>query len=313
MIYKNIKFLENHIATLNKLNDETSTNKDHLATYRQWLNSYANHMSGKQENLDKALSEYTGKTVQKGVQMIKQAVANNMIGLNLGTAMTNFIASTTAFAKTNKLASAQALPQMVANIVRDDGLLDKSKFFTNRMGSESIAKSKYKKIVDFGYIFMKATDKMTAEFVLRSKYNDYKIKGYSDENAMRKADLFATKLMAGRTAPELPVVFSSKTLGLFTQFQLEAVNQMDVLFKDTFGDDYSSEQKNIKNVKAYNTMRALTTFAQLLAFSYLFNNVYEDFAGRRPAFDILGFIEGAFKHFTNPNISKTDASIKNCR
>lgn len=102
---------------------------------------------------------------------------------------------------------------------------------------------------------MNATDLMTAEIITRSKYEEFKSKGDKDAVAMEKADRFASKIMAGRTTPELPTLFQSKLAGIFVQFQLEVNNQMDSIFRDTFSENYAALDKKILKIHLFIMLR----------------------------------------------------------
>jgi len=92
----------------------------------------------------------------------------------------------------------------------------------------------------------------------------------------------------------MPTLFSSRSLGLFTQFQLEVNNQVSFLLKDMPGN--------------FSKIGAASAIAQLFLYGYLFNNVFEKTSGYRPALDPVGVAIKAYQDYTNDNISTYKAN-----
>lgn len=273
-------------------------NSNHLSEYASWLQEYTNVLAGKKSVVDRSIESFFGRKVYKYLQFAKKQVGSNMTGFNIGSALTNFISGTQGMAKTNKKAFIQGTLDTIKNIFVKDNFIDKSDFLTTRFGSDKISKTTWEKISNAGQLLMSATDYFTANQIVRSKYHEYLQKGYTDVEAIRMADKFADKLMAGRGKGDMPNIFNSQMLGLVTQFQLEVNNQLDSMFYDTFTENYARNSKSSlakTSPSAYNALGATFAFGQLLAFAYLFNNEYEKIVGRRPAFDIIDILMSAFE------------------
>ena len=284
----------------------------HLSEFASWLHQYTNGLAGKNAGFDRGLEDELGRRVYKVLNLGKKQVGSNMTGLNVGSSLSNFISVVQAAPKTSKIALAKGAIGTVANIFNDDGFVDKSDFLTARFGSEALSKTLWQKASNSGQILMSATDYFTANLVTRSKYSEYRQKGFSEQESIKKADDFARRIMAGRAQGDMPNVFNSKILGLVTQFRLEELNQFSDI-KDTFKKDYTEDTKSKfakENPKMYNAAIKTWIFAQTLALPYLFNDLFEKIVGRRPMPDPIGTIERAFKHYNNSNLSSEEATKK---
>ena len=165
---------------------------------------------------------------------------------------------------------------VVTNKVVNDDFNSRSTFMTNRLGSENLYKTDMQKIVDKLSSPMQMIDNFTSEVVTRAKYYENLEKGMSDTEAMRNADAYAAGLIADRSKGAMPTLFNIKNpvTKAFTQFQLEQNNQLRYLFKDL------PRAKKDEATKAL-----LIALFNIAISSWLINNVFETFSGRRPALD----------------------------
>ena len=289
-------------------------NEGHLSEFAAWLMEYTNALAGKKSRLDRGIEEMFGRKAYKYLNLIKKQVGANMTGLNVNSALSNFISVTQAAPKTSKKALVKGTVDTVKNIFNKDGFIDKSDFLTTRFGSDKIAKNWWQKAGDVGQIFMSGTDYFTANLITRSKYQEFLDKGYSDAEAMKKADEFADRLMAGRGKGDLPTAFESKMLGIVTQFQLEVTNQLDSIFYDTMHEDYASQSKSKlakEHPDFYNTMSATFILGQIFALAFLYNEGKEELTGTEGgALDPIGTIADAIQYYTDENLSFTEATAK---
>lgn len=286
-------------------------NEGHLSEFAAWLTEYTNALAGKKSRLDRGIEEMFGRKAYKYLNLIKKQVGANMTGLNVNSALSNFISVTQAAPKTNKKALVKGTIDTVKNIFKNDGFIDKSDFLTTRFGTDKLAKNWWQKAGDVGQIFMSATDYFTANLITRSKYQEFLDKGYTESEAIKKADEFADRLMAGRGKGDLPNAFESKMLGIVTQFQLEVTNQLDSIFYDTLHEDYSAESTSKlakEHPKFYNAASATFILGQIFALAFLYNEGKEKLTGTEGgALDPIGTIADAMKHLTDENLSKPEA------
>lgn len=263
---------------------------NHLSNYASWLHEYTNTLAGKKSLVDRGVEHFVGRRIYSFLNTTKSQVGKNMIGFNIGSAMTNAIAGVQALAKTNKLAAAKGLADTVKNIFRNDGFVNKNNFLTSRFGSESISKNWWQKAGDAGFIFMQGMDHFVSNFVVRSKYNELKSKGLSDEQAHIEAGKFASRLMSDRSQGAMANIYNSQMLGIFTQFQNEVNNQLYSMFYDTYHESRESAQGNALKTTAGMTF----TLGQLAIFTHIFGQAFEKMAGYNPTFDIIGILMKAF-------------------
>jgi hypothetical protein len=268
---------------------------DHLSNFVSQLKEYTNQLAGKKAKVDRILEETFGRTVFNVVDTARRKVGANMIGANVGSALTNFIPLTQSLATTEKKAFVKGLSDTISNIVKNDGFIQKSDFLTKRIGSDPLYRTAWDKVTDKSMWLMRTLDGFNAQVIVRGKYNEGLNKGLSQKEAMKQADEWAARLMAARSKGEMPTLFASKTFGTVAQFQLEVNNQVSFLLKDM--------PANAESKKAL-----ASSICQLVLYSYLFNNLYEKAVGRRPAIDPIGIAFQAKKDYTNDNLTKTDAT-----
>lgn len=284
--FDNIETLsdEEKVSRIEKIQD------NHLSNYASWLHEYTNTLAGKKSLVDRGVEHLVGRRIYSFLNTTKSQVGKNMIGFNIGSAMTNAIAGVQALAKTNKIASVKGLADTVKNVFRNDGFADKNNFLTSRFGSDSISKNWWQKVGDAGFIFMQGMDNFVSNFVVRSKYNELKSKGLSDEQAHIEAGKFASRLMSDRSQGAMPNLYNSQMLGIVTQFQNEVNNQLYSMFYDTYHESKESAQG-----KALKTTAGMTfTLGQLAVFTHIFGQAFEKMAGYNPTFDIIGILMKAF-------------------
>lgn len=289
-------------------------NEGHLSEFAAWLTEYTNALAGKKSRLDRGVEEMFGRKSYKYLNLIKKQVGANMTGLNVNSALSNFISVIQAGPKTSKKALLKGTVDTIKNIFTKDGFIDKSDFLTTRFGTDKLAKNWWQKAGDAGQIFMSGTDYFTANLITRSKYQEFLDKGYSETEAIKKADEFADRLMAGRGKGDLPTAFESKMLGIVTQFQLEVTNQLDSIFYDTLHEDYAAESNSKlakEHPKFYNAASATFILGQLFALAFLYNEGKEELTGTEGgALDPIGTIVDAIKYLTDENLSKPEAIAK---
>ena len=271
--------------------------KGHLSNFAKWLNEEANHVAGKTALMDRAVE---GLFDRRGLQFLSKLngmVGSNQVGFNFSSSLTNIIPVVQTFARTNKLDFTKALGQFAINKIRhfsgnDDGFAEKSPVMIRRKGAESFAKTPYQKATDAGYAFMSAVDGVATELIARTKFNEYTRKGMDEQKAHFETDKWVSKLMGDRSIGQQPLLYNSKTLGLFTKYQLEVRNQLDSMFYDSFQES-KAKYENIESGLERNAKTAAkytATLFELAVAQHLFGIAFEFVAGYNPAFDIISTI-----------------------
>ena len=296
----------------------------HLSEYASWLTEYTNNLAGKKSMMDRGTENAFGRRVYGTLNALKKQVGSNLTGLNINSALSNFISAGQGLSSTSKVATLQGLVDTLKSIAKQDDFIDKSDFLTTRFGSDKLSKTLWEKASNAGQIFMSGTDYFTANLITRSKYHEYLNKGYPEQEAIEKAGEYADRLMAGRGLGDMPNFFNSKTLGILTQFQLENVNQFDSMFHDNFTKDRAAEQtkyeaktwnEKIKskiareNPKFYNGFMSTFVLAQLFAAGWMFNKIVNKLGGTGGAFDPIGTVEDFVKDYQKDGLKEATSKL----
>ena len=273
----------------------------HLSTFAKFLNEEANVIAGKTALIDRGLEGIIGRRGMTFFDTLNRQVGANMVGFNVSSSLTNFLAPVQAFAKTNKAAFVKGFAQTVANRVgsiagKTDSFAENNPTMIRREGADRFYRTPWQKASDLGYALMGAVDSFSTEIIVRSKYNELVSKGMSAEQAVVEADKWTSRLMGDRSLGQQPQIYNSKLFGLVTKFQLEVRNQLDSQFYDTIQEAKVSAE-DIQNKQARNAKVAAqvaSTFVQLAVVQHLFGKAFEAVAGYTPAFDIIEAIVKAF-------------------
>ena len=318
---QNLRTLENHIRNLqasqeldNKLDANTSKiESDHLSKYVTWLGEYTNIVAGKQSAMDRGPSALFGRKVLKVAEFGQKQLSANVIGLNPVSMLTNTITAVQAMTQIRKPAVIKGMYDYTKSLFFNDGFMDNSTFMINRYGSDQLYKTNWNKARDVAYTTMKISDKFICGLTMRAKYHDFRAAGLSHEIAMKKTDMWASKIMPGRTKWEMPLIFKSTFGKILAPFQTEVNNQWDIMVQDTFQTDWAAEHRksmSIEQAKKYNTQQMTYQIVQYMMGMFVFNEIFERLWGRRPAPDPIGVLKRAKKHLGNENLNNEEAWLK---
>lgn len=272
------------------IDDLNANGKYELSNWVVNLDEYTNILAGKKSMADRNLEQALGRDMYNVVKAVESRVAANMVAINVGSWLTNFIPITQGYALLGTKDLLVGMKQTLAAMKESDGMVEASSFLTNRIGSDPLVQTWAQKASATLSSPMSWIDNFTAGTLVRARYNQNIRQGMSEAAAMEDADTFAANVMADRSKGSTPTIFnqSNPITKLFTQFQLEVNNQLSYLFKDI-----PRETKD-KGVKAL--------AAALLKFflgAYLYDEVYEYFIGRRPALDPIGILVGTAEDIAN--------------
>lgn len=257
--------------------------KQGMGGYASNLHEYINNLAGKKARADRGWEEMIGRQMYTVAKNVEGRVAANMIAMNPGSWITNFIPITQASGEVSTANLIKAMRDTVKSAVKDDGFTDGSVFLTNREGTQFLDRTLTRKISDIAGMPMEAIDHFTSNVVTRAKYLQNIQDGMGLQEAFDNADAFAANLMADRSKGAQPTAFNSVNpiRKVFTMFQLEVNNQLSYLFKDL----PRAKQSVPKLAWAY---------TKVFTGAYLFNAVYHQLTGRDSAFDPIGMIADAF-------------------
>ena len=257
--------------------------KQGMGGYVSNLHEYINNLAGKKARADRGWEEMIGRQMYTVAKNVEGRVAANMIAMNPGSWITNFIPITQATGEVSTANLIKAMRDTVKSAVKDDGFTDGSVFLTNREGTQFLDRTLTRKISDIAGMPMEAIDHFTSNVLTRAKYLQNIQDGMGMQEAFDNADTFAANLMADRSKGAQPTAFNSVNpiRKVFTMFQLEVNNQLSYLFKDL----PRAKQSVPKLAWAY---------TKVFTGAYLFNAVYHQLTGRDSAFDPIGMIADAF-------------------
>lgn len=257
--------------------------KQGMGGYVSNLHEYINNLAGKKARADRGWEEMIGRQMYTVAKNVEGRVAANMIAMNPGSWITNFIPITQASGEVSTANLIRAMRDTVKSAVKDDGFTDGSVFLTNREGTQFLDRTLTRKISDIAGMPMEAIDHFTSNVVTRAKYLQNIQNGMNVQEAFDNADTFAANLMADRSKGAQPTAFNSvnPVRKVFTMFQLEVNNQLSYLFKDL----PRAKQSVPKLAWAY---------TKVFTGAYLFNAVYHQLTGRDSAFDPISIVGDAF-------------------
>ena len=260
--------------------------KNPLNNFVQDFTTHTNILAGKKNSLDRTVEQMTNRKIYTVMQNVQNRTSANMVLANIRSALTNFIPITQSWAQVSPLRSLQATKDTIANAIKDDGMVNKSTFLTNRLNeADSLYKTNWDKVLDKAGIMFEVVDNISSQVIWRSKYNQNLSRGMSEAEAIANADQFAENVMAGRSKGNEPTLFNAKNplVKAFTMFQLEVNNQYGYFLKDV-PNDLKAETNHWK----LNLAKGYTT-----AFigAYVYNALLEQVAGSGAALDPIGIIE----------------------
>lgn len=286
--------------------------KYELSNYVNNIEEYTNLLANKRSTMDRGVEQLIGRDYYNFAKALENRVAANMVAVNPGSWLTNFIPISQAWAEVSAGDILTSMRDTLSAMVKDDGFRTKSDFLTNRMGSDPLVLSWTQDASKVLTKPMEWIDMFTSETVVRARYNSNLKLGMSETAAMEEADSFAASLIADRSKGALPTIFESRNpfTKLFTQFQVEVNNQLSYLYRDL--------PRNLKERGKKSLAVALLKF---MLGAWLYDELYEAIVGRRPALDPLNMLNefsGDLVGYALPNtielagdlISGNDVSFK---
>lgn len=252
-----------------------------LSNFVVELDEYTNLLANKKSRHDRNMEQALGRKFYNTVKALESRVAANMVAINPGSWLTNFIPITQGAASLDTKALLKGMWDTLADIKQHDGMTDVSTFLSNRKGSDPLVRTWAQKASAGLGKPMEYIDGFTAGTLVRARYNQNISKGMSAAEALYEADSWTAGVMADRSKGSMPTLFnrSNPLTKMFTQFQLEVNNQYSYLFKDLPDD-----------LKKRGAAALAHGLLKMFVGAWLYNEVYEHFIGRRPAMDPIGIL-----------------------
>jgi hypothetical protein len=275
--------------------------KNPLGNFVQDLRTGTNILAGKKNSLDRGMESATNRKIYSVMTNLSNRVSANQVAGSISSAFTNFIPITQSWGEVSPIYSANGMMQAMANAVRDDGVIDKSDFLTNRLRNpENLKKGIWDKISDKVGWLMEGVDSLTSQTVWRSKYMQNIAEGMSEAEAIKDADQFAENVLAGRSRGNMPTAFNAKNplAKVATAFQLEVANQYGYILKDMPQD-----------MKKKATARLVGGYATMFFGAYVYNALFSAMTGRDAALDPIGIIEQLIRGLSDEEEEPEDAVL----
>lgn len=268
----------------NRIEKLYAEGKFELSNLAVELDEYTNLLAGKKSRHDRDMEQKLGRRMYAIMKGLEGRVAANMVAINPGSWLTNFIPITQGAATLDTRSLLSGMWDTLKAYKQNDGFVDASSFLTNRRGSDPLVRTWTQKASAKMSSPMELIDSFTADTLVRARYNENVRRGLSEAEAMADADAWAAGVMADRSKGAMPTLFSQTNplTKLLTQFQLEVNNQLSYVFKDI------PEEMKEKGVMAL----AMALFKFMIG-AYLYNELYEKLIGRRPALDPIGMLKEA--------------------
>jgi hypothetical protein len=249
------------------------------------LRAGTNTLANKKSSMDRKTEEMTNRKIYSVMTNLNNRINANMVVGSFSSALTNFIPITQSWMEVSPVYSLKGMRDTIISTIRDDGVVNKSDFLTNRlMNEEKLYQTGWDKVSEKAGFMMEAIDSFTSQTVWRSKYMQNISEGMSETEAIKNADQFAENVIAGRSRGNQPTVFDAKNplTKIFTAFQLEVNNQYGYMFKDAPQD-------------SKNTARLVKGYATAFLGAYAYNALYSSLVGRDAAFDPISILEDLFR------------------
>ena len=263
------------------------------------IRDYTNGIANKKSVLDRTMEKALNRKVYSVMQNITNRLSANMVGLNLSSAITNFIPITQAMGEVKNKYLLKGLTEAIKNQNISDGFENKSVFLTSRLNeADRLYKTKLDKVSEKMNFMFDGIDSITANTIVRAKYyENIESKNMTEFEAMRNADEFARNLMAGRTKGEMPTIFNAKNplIKIFTSFQLEVANQYNYMLKDL-----------PRDLKDEGLKKLLSAYIKMFFGAWIYNQITDKFVGRKAAFSPADTIQEIYDTSKNPNLKSTD-------
>lgn len=259
------------------IDEEFAEAKNPLNNLVTYLRDRTNNLANKKAAADRKMEGDTRRRAYATMTNISNRVSANMVVGSLSSALTNLIPITQSWAQVSPASSLVAAVNMIRNAYREDGMIEKSTFMTNRLIQEkNLNESAWDKIGNIAGAAMNFFDHISTEIIWRSKYQENMKNGMTEDEAIADADQFAENVMAGRSRGNMPTIFNAKNpvTKLFTAFQLEVANQYGYMFKDL-----------PREVGREHKAKLAWGYGKMFVGAYLFNSLLQTITGRAAAFD----------------------------
>lgn len=284
-------------AALDKYIDSLFENINGMTKYGQFvsvLDDYTNKLAGKRTTGDRTTEHEVGRTALNIGNKLTKIFGESTIVGNLSSALNQTAQIPMLTAEVGVGNVAEAVRDIVTGETKADGWEGASDFLTGKRGIDQLTETKgLGKVMDVAAIPFEAVDDVASRVIVRAKYLQEVKNGATNEEAMRAADEYASRMVGNRIQGAKPMAFEGSRLSqkVLTTFQLEVANAWSHITHDLPMEYQTMAKTQGKNV-------AVKKFAGLamkyLLEAFIFNRLTEWIYGGTPApFDVIGYVTGA--------------------
>ncbi len=264
------------------------------------LVEYTNIIANKKSKYDRLMEDGLGRWVYNVTTALDRNIRGNLVAKSFTSAVKNLSPIPLA---SKDIPNKYFVNGFKSFIFDKDDLKMRSDFLVNRKGIRKITTSLSDKL-DMASDLAIHVDTIVSNVVLRAKYIQNIDAGMSETDALKDANEYAKRIIAGRAKGEQPVIYYARNplIKIFTGFQLENYNQYANLLHDM-----PRELKN-KFPKGHKDKFAKALLGVIIKYTltaFLFNESLEKLIGSPAIFDPIGASIAVYEALTGnvvPNI-----------
>ena len=193
-------------------------------------------LRGKTVGLDKFFEDYGDRRVVNSTLAVSKLIGRNIIAFNPATSLTHLVSIPLNLATVDKVSFIKGMMTTVSMPFSDQPIYSidgqQSKFLFRRYPIEHIMRSKFESVEAAGGWMLQQMDMFKARTAVASKYYELIDKGMSPEDAIKKADDYAARIIGDYSTGQRPNLLSQKSMSLFAQFQLGMNDALSVISHD---------------------------------------------------------------------------------
>lgn len=238
-----------------------------LNNFIEFLEDYANDLSGKTNPLDRGIQKYIpgGRKTFRLIDWVNKRVKANTILGNASSSIAQIFNVPQGIASAGERNFLAGLYETVLSPLKTKKAIDESGFIAERyLDTMRFDEGILNKAKKFAVWMTQSLDEFGTKAIWNAHYKKALVENIP--SPIKHADDLARKLVAGRGIGEVPLVQKSKLFQVVAPFQLEVSNLWHVM-------------KDMVDARQFGKL------AKLLFYNYLFNSAAEPIVGRRITLD----------------------------
>lgn len=260
--------------------------QNNLNSFLKFLDNFANDLAGKTNPLDRPVQDnFISRQAFRALNWVNSRTKANVIVGNIGSALAQFFGIPNGIADAGVKNSTKAIGDSLLGIFDKNAPSSQSSFLKERYFNayDSFDTGIINNTKKAAVWLTGIGDKIGTTFTWNAEYRKALEKGFSGGDAVKYADDWTRRMVAGRGIGEVPIMQKSKMIQLVAPFQLEVANQWRV-FADW----------------ARNDPQRLALAKKLMAYSvatWIMNRVAKNIRGNDVAFDPIQAMADAYQSY----------------